>query len=101
MSPVALSTFLTKVARYRDTFEMHTVALVDPACYHGDAEVDLAMLSLFDAPPEPFWEAYGAPEPGAGERLPLYQLYPALVHMRLFGPAYAGMTDRLLKAVGA
>jgi fructosamine-3-kinase len=77
------------------------VALVDPACYHGDAEVDLAMLALFDPPPEPFWEAYGAPEPGAGERLPLYQLYPALVHMRLFGPAYASMTDRLLKAVGA
>ncbi len=77
------------------------VALVDPACYHGDAEVDLAMLALFDAPPESFREAYGPLEPGADERLPLYQLYPALVHMRLFGADYAAMTNRLLKSVGA
>jgi fructosamine-3-kinase len=75
--------------------------MVDPACYHGDAEVDLAMLALFDAPPEPFWEAYGPLEPGAEERLPLYQLYPALVHMRLFGADYGAMVDRLLRAVGA
>ena len=38
---------------------------------------------------------------GADERLPLYQLFPALVHMRLFGATYAGMVDRLLAAVGA
>jgi fructosamine-3-kinase len=77
------------------------VALLDPACYHGDAEVDLAMLALFDAPPPIFWDSYGALEPGADHRLPLYQLFPALVHMRLFGAGYASMVDRLLKAVGA
>jgi fructosamine-3-kinase len=76
-------------------------ALVDPACYFGDAEVDLAMLALFDAPPEPFWAAYGGLERGADERLAFYQLYPALVHMRLFGAGYASMVDRLLRAVGA
>jgi fructosamine-3-kinase len=76
-------------------------ALIDPACYHGHAEVDLAMLRLFDAPPESFWESYGAPDDGADERLPLYQLFPALVHMRLFGATYAPMVDRLLGAVGA
>jgi fructosamine-3-kinase len=32
-------------------------ALIDPACYHGHAEVDLAMLCLFDAPPDIFWES--------------------------------------------
>ena len=43
-------------------------ALIDPACYYGDAEVDLAMLTLFDAPDPAFWEAYGAPAPDWPER---------------------------------
>jgi fructosamine-3-kinase len=73
-------------------------ALIDPACYHGHEEVDLAMLRLFDTPPEAFWENYGAPGEGAEDRLALYQLFPALVHMRLFGATYAPMVDRLLAA---
>ena len=76
-------------------------ALIDPACYHGDAEVDLAMLCLFDSPPDSFWDAYGGPPPGWAERRPLYQLFPALLHMRLFGGSYAAMVDRLLGEVGA
>ena len=73
-------------------------ALIDPACCYGHAEVDLAMLTLFDEPPEEFWSSCGAPEPGWEERWPVYQLFPALVHLRLFGAAYAGMVDRLLSA---
>lgn len=76
-------------------------ALIDPACYYGDAEVDLAMLTLFDTPPPSFWAAYGALEPGWQDRRHLYQLFPALVHLRLFGDRYAGLADRLLAAVGA
>jgi fructosamine-3-kinase len=76
-------------------------ALIDPACYHGHAEADLAMLSLFGTPPPEFWEAYGPPDPGREERLLAYQLFPALVHLRLFGAAYAPMADRLLAALGA
>lgn len=76
-------------------------ALIDPACYYGHAEADLAMLTLFGEPPTEFWESYGAPEPGFEERQTLYQLFPALLHLRLFGGAYAGMVDRLLSAVGA
>jgi fructosamine-3-kinase len=76
-------------------------ALIDPACYHGHSEVDLAMLTLFGSPDESFWEAYGALEPGWEERRPVYQLFPALVHLRLFGASYAGMVDRLLARLGA
>jgi fructosamine-3-kinase len=76
-------------------------ALIDPACYHGDCEVDLAMLCLFGAPDEAFWEAYGPLEPGWEERRPVYQLFPAIVHMRLFGEAYGSLLDRLLTAAGA
>lgn len=74
-------------------------ALIDPACYFGDVEVDLAMLCLFSTPPDEFWEAYGAAEPGREARLPLYQLFPALVHLRLFGAPYGPMVERLLDAV--
>lgn len=76
-------------------------ALIDPACYHGHAEVDLAMLALFGEPPEEFWAAYGPREPGWRDRRGVYQLFPALVHLRLFGSGYAPMVDRLLKSVGA
>ncbi|TFI57394.1 aminoglycoside phosphotransferase [Sphingomonas parva] len=75
------------------------VALLDPACYHGHAEVDLAMLTLFDTPDAAFWEAYGPLEPGWRARRPAYQLFPALVHLRLFGAGYAGMVERLLAAL--
>lgn len=74
--------------------------LLDPACYHGDAEVDLAMLNLFGTPPAIFQDSYGPIEPGWEERRLAYQLFPALVHLRLFGSAYAAMVDRLMTRLG-
>lgn len=76
------------------------VGLIDPACYYGDAEVDLAMLDLFSTPPEEFRDAYGALDPGWRERRPIYQLFPALAHVRLWGAGYYAMVERLLEAVG-
>ncbi len=70
--------------------------LIDPACYHGHAEVDLAMLTLFGAPAPAFWAEYGEVAPGLAERRPIYQLWPALVHVRLFGVTYLGLLERLL-----
>jgi fructosamine-3-kinase len=75
-------------------------AFIDPACYFGHAEVDLAMLSLFDTPPDEFWAAYGAPDEGWEDRRSIYQIFPAIMHLRLFGPSYASMVDRLLAAAG-
>lgn len=76
-------------------------ALIDPICYYGHDEADLAMLSLFDRPPGEFWEAYGALEAGAEARRPVYELFHAIVHMRLYGAAYAPMLDRLLAQLSA
>lgn len=76
-------------------------ALIDPACYHGDPEVDLAMLTLFATPPESFRQSYGDLAPGWEERRIVYQLFPALVHLRLFGATYQPMVDRLLIALGS
>lgn len=76
-------------------------ALVDPACYYGHAEVDLAMLDLFSTPPDEFRDAYGALDPGWRERQPIYQLFPALAHVRLWGSGYYAMVERLLDSIHA
>ncbi|GAN53570.1 aminoglycoside phosphotransferase [Tanticharoenia sakaeratensis NBRC 103193] len=76
-------------------------ALVDPACCIGHAEADFAMLTLFARPTSDFWEAYGPREPGSAERVTLYRLWPALVHLRLFGSAYHDMVTALLAEVKA
>ena len=74
--------------------------LIDPACYYGHCEVDLAMLTLFDRPGTAFYEAYGPLDPGHEERLNIYKLWPALVHLRLFGDGYRPLVERLLTAAG-
>ena len=74
--------------------------LIDPAVYGGHREVDLAMLRLFGAPGDRLFAAYQERAPlaeGFGARVPLYQLYPLLVHANLFGGHYAGMVARSLR----
>lgn len=71
------------------------VTLIDPACYYGDGAVDIAMLNMFDRPENAFYANYGwhlDAEPVA-----VYGLWPALVHVRLFGAGYLGLVDCLLK----
>lgn len=75
-------------------------ALIDPACYFGDREVDFAMLQVFGSPPEAFFAASDL-APGWRERVPTYQLWPMLVHLRLFGSSYRGQVESLLDACGA
>lgn len=72
--------------------------LIDPASYYGHAEVDLAMLTLFGSPPRAFWEACGKLDNGWERRRYAYQLWPALVHRRLFGAGYRTLVERLLSA---
>jgi fructosamine-3-kinase len=68
------------------------VWLVDPACYGGHRETDLAMLALFGCPQLPrVLEAYHEATPladGWEDRVPLHQLFPLLVHAALFGGGY-------------
>jgi fructosamine-3-kinase len=75
-------------------------ALIDAAAVHfGWAEAELAMLTLFGAPPEAFWSAYAEVSPPAvdwRERAPLYNLYHLLNHLNLFGGSYlAGVREVL------
>lgn len=75
--------------------------LIDPACYYGHAEVDFAMLHLFGSPAPALQAAYGPGEPGAADRRAIYQIWPAIVHVRLFGAGYHRMLDGLLTQAGA
>jgi len=66
--------------------------LIDPAAYGGHREVDLAMLDLFGSIPRRTAAAYYELAPladGWRDRLPLWQLFPLLVHAVLFGRGYA------------
>jgi len=77
---------------------------VDPAIYYADAEIELAFSTLFGTFGEPFFARYGALRaiaPGFfEERRDLYNLYPLLVHVELFGGAYAGSVARTLDRFG-
>ena len=67
--------------------------LIDPACYVGHAEADLAMTELFGGFPQNFYEAYHEAnplQPGYEKRRDLYNLYQLLNHLNLFGPTYLG-----------
>lgn len=75
--------------------------LIDPAVYGGHREVDLAMMRLFGGFSDRVFAAYAeawALQPGASDRVPLYQLYPLLVHVNLFGGSYVGSVKRALAA---
>lgn len=79
--------------------------LIDPAVYRGHREVDLAMAELFGGFPAEFYRAYASAWPlGDGYervRRHVYQLYPLLVHVNLFGAGYeAGALARLRQLVG-
>ena len=74
--------------------------LIDPACYHGHSEVDLAMLTLFGDLPPAFWKRYKHLAPGWQERRAAYQLWPALVHMVLFGGDYHALVEARLEVLG-
>jgi fructosamine-3-kinase len=73
--------------------------LIDPAVYGGHREIDLAMMRLFGGFSERVFAAYDEAFPltaGARERIPLYQLYPLLVHANLFGGSYVGSVERVV-----
>lgn len=75
-------------------------ALIDPACYYGDGLVDVAMLQMFDSPPAAFFTAYGVDPAAQAEPLAIYRLWPALVHLRLFGSGYRSLVEGLLGVLG-
>jgi fructosamine-3-kinase len=78
--------------------DRRVTGLIDPACYYGHGEVDVAMLSLFNSPGQGFFDSFCPLQAGSAERLAIYALWPALVHLRLFGAGYRPLVERCLSA---
>ncbi|WP_262711445.1 MULTISPECIES: fructosamine kinase family protein [Flavobacteriaceae] len=64
---------------------------IDPAVYYGHREVDLAMSLLFGGFSNIFYTTYNEVYPlqkGFNNRKDIYNLYPLLIHLNLFGKSY-------------
>jgi fructosamine-3-kinase len=79
-------------------------AFIDPALYFADPEIELAFGTLFGTLGEPFFRRYHEIRPlrpGFFEtRRDLYNLYPLLVHVRLFGGSYVAQAEAVLQRFG-
>lgn len=76
------------------------VVLIDPAVYFGHREVEMAFTELFGGFSKEFYAGYNEvwTLPSDYEkRKSLYQLYPLLVHLNLFGETYGSSVDRVLR----
>lgn len=74
--------------------------LIDPAVYYGHREVDLAMMHLFGGFPKSVFESYHDTFPlekNWESRIDLFNLYPLMVHVNLFGESYAKRVSRILQ----
>lgn len=74
--------------------------LIDPAVYRGHREIDLAMMRLFGGFGSRCFAAYAEAwplAPGSQQRVDLYQLYPLLVHVVLFGGGYVASVEAALR----
>lgn len=77
---------------------------IDPALYYGHGEIDLAFAGMFRGIGESFYAAYAEirrPEDGWEVRRAIYRLWPALVHVRLFGAGYLSWVEPVLSRHGA
>ncbi len=76
------------------------VMLIDPAIAFSHREVDLAMTRMFGSPPEDLYKSYDSEFPleaGFEERTSLFNLYPLLIHLNLFGESYLGSVQQVLR----
>ena len=74
---------------------------IDPAIYYGHPEVELAFTTLFGTFSERFYHHYDAHNPIADGfweiRKDVYNLYPLLVHVRLYGSSYLSAVESTVK----
>ncbi|MCR9253375.1 MAG: fructosamine kinase family protein [bacterium] len=73
--------------------------LIDPAIYYGNREVEIAFTQLFGGFDRKFYNAYNEVLPLESDfqtRAEIYNLYPLLVHVNLFGTSYLSGIQRVL-----
>lgn len=75
------------------------VCLIDPAVYYGHREIELAFTQMFGGFDYDFYDAYNSTyplEPGFEERVGIYNIYPHMVHVNLFGQSYLNGVESVL-----
>lgn len=80
--------------------ENETPVIIDPAVYYGNREVELAFTELFGGFDQAFYTSYNREYPldnGYINRKHIYQLYPLLVHVNLFGGGYINSVMQIVK----
>ncbi len=77
---------------------------IDPAVYYAHPEIELAFITLFSTFGEAFFAHYHSLnpiQPGFMQtRRHIYNLYPLLVHVQLFGGGYVYSVDSTLQRFG-
>jgi protein-ribulosamine 3-kinase len=74
--------------------------LIDPAIFYGNREAELAFTRLFGGFSPDFYASYQSNFPlekGFESRIDLYNLYPLMVHLNLFGQGYQNQVVSILK----
>ena len=82
-------------------------AILDPNCKYAHAEAEIAYMELFKTVTPAFMKAYNQGQKLGDAyyrvRKPIYQLYPLLNHVNLFGPDYVkpllGALERVMPLV--
>ena len=77
--------------------------IIDPAVYYGHREIELSFTQMFGGFDRQFYRSYMEAfplEPGFESRVEIYNIYPHLVHVNLFGPSYlSGVTPVIRRFV--
>jgi len=74
--------------------------IVDPAVYFGHREIELSFTRLFGGFDLKFYDAYNEAYPledGFEDRIDIYNIYPLMVHVNLFGTSYLNGVERIIK----
>lgn len=82
-------------------YDSKGACLIDPAIYYGDKEMELTFILLFNTFGDTFFNAYNAIHPLSKEfyesKVPIYQIYPLLVHIALYGSSYLSPLEDILR----
>lgn len=82
-------------------FDQKGACLIDPAIYYGDKEMELAFILLFNTFGKTFFHTYQELHTLSSDfyeiKVPIYQIYPLLVHVALYGSSYRTKLEYILK----
>jgi fructosamine-3-kinase len=74
--------------------------IIDPAVYYGNREIELSFTQMFGGFDRLFYDSYLEVYPlesGFEHRVEIYNIYPHLVHVNMFGTSYLGGVTNVLR----